>query len=690
VRAVAAAAVSALVGAGACSGSTEPKPTPLLASSAASGAAFDAIRDAWRSSERVNPAVLREAIDSFLARFPGDGLAPMARVYLALLAMKQEDFATADRQLAATAGLPAGNAHDLWTVAAARRRRLRGEPEAAMELLRPLVGKTVDPVTRTAFDEELTLTALATHRDYEAISYMDAWLRASSEEEREQAARAVKFIVERLPKDVLVGALQAMRAQRASFGYSVEIERILADQLVRIATTSGDAELARLLLDPDAGAVVVAGDAGVELGELATSRRGLNVVDGRTIGLLLPTESPALRDESADVLRGVMWALGLPRGVRGGGTAGERDAAGGAAPSAAPSAAGSGAGGRVAAPGCAPFEEAPPMVDPSPAEALRLVTRDDAGSADRTEVALDELVGEGAAMIVAALDEQTAQRALRWAGNHSVPVVALVPPSKAARDAGPSGVQLGQAFGFVLGESRADVVEALARDVPALAADKVAPVVDASDVAAYPPQGGRLGPLTLLPLASCDVPSTRAGDPRFPVAQWASSKTRAWLVSGSPQCARDVVGELADARARGVVALTLEAATLAVHAPGVRVVSASAGVVPGGVGARQTTGPMADAGDEELRRFTATLGPVSWWTALGRDAATLARVAARELPTGAVLEPAAVVQRRTQARDALARARAPLWSTEAIGWTDEHVMRRSVCIRDAPTSPVGR
>ena len=110
--------------------------------------------------------------------------------------------------------------------------------------------------------------------------------------------------VERLPKEVLVGALQAMRTQRASLGYGVDIERILAARLVQMATTSGDAELARMLLDPDAGALVVGGDAGMELGELATSRRGLNVVEGRTIGLLLPTESPGLRDESADVLRG--------------------------------------------------------------------------------------------------------------------------------------------------------------------------------------------------------------------------------------------------------------------------------------------------------------------------------------------------------------------------------------------------
>jgi len=171
----------------------------------------------------------------------------------------------------------------------------------ALGLLRPLLGKGVDPLERSVFEEELTLAALATHRDYEAISYMDAWLRATAEEDKPETIKAVRALVGRLSREVLIGALQAMRAQRASFGYGVDIERILAERLVQIATASGDAELARSLLDTDAGPIVVAGDAAAALAELATSRRGLNVVEGRTIGLLLPTESPGLRDEAADL-----------------------------------------------------------------------------------------------------------------------------------------------------------------------------------------------------------------------------------------------------------------------------------------------------------------------------------------------------------------------------------------------------
>jgi hypothetical protein len=105
-------------------------------------------------------------------------------------------------------------------------------------------------------------------------------------------------------------------------------------------------------------------------------------------------------------------------------------------------------------------------------------------------------------------------------------------------------------------------------------------------------------------------------------------------------------------------------------------VVASAGVIPEG-------DPRA-ARDDELRRFAVTLGRVSWWTALGRDAATLARVAVRSLPTDMATAAAAVAQRRAQARDALLAARGSMWSTEASGWAGAHTMRRTICAIDTP------
>jgi hypothetical protein len=667
-------ALCTVCAASACGGSgRDAKPVAMLASSPQSAAAFEAIREAFADPGHTTAAALRDRLERFIAQFPEDGLVPRARVLLALAAMRGGDLAAADAELAGTARGPRGTTEELWTVARARRLRLGGDPEAGLVLLRPLVGKTVDPLVRATFEQELTLTALATHRDYEAISYMDAWLRASSPEERPATIAQVTDAVARLPRDALVGSLQAMSTQRETLGYGADIERILAERLVQIATTSGDAQLARMLLEADPQAFATAGDAGTALGELAASRRGLNVVEGRTLGLLLPTESPALRDESADVLRGVLWALGLPRGSR---TASAADA--GSSP-AAPD---------VPLATCAALEPAPTLPEPDPQDAVRLVTRDDEGSLARTEVSLDELAGEGAAMVIAGLDGETAERALAWGEEHGVPVLALVPPI--ARAGAPDAPSTGTgapppeasnpnrpagrpSFGFELGESRARVLEALARAEPALATGKPAPVIDSSELP-FVPQGGSF--MTLASPVSCDIPAARAGEPRFPIGDWQHDGKAAWVVSGSPDCGADLLSELALARTRGVVALTLEAAALFPPAPGLKVVSARAGLVP-------ETDPR-DPRNEELRRFTATLGRAGWWTALGRDAATLARAALLTMPVGAVSEPGAVTDRRAAARESLATARARLWTTESSGWSPRQTLDRAVCTVETP------
>src|ERR1019366_7594526 len=439
----AAALALALALEAACGGGrAAPKPVAMLPSSPAAAAAFEAIREAWEESDRSNDIVLRMALRSrlerFLDEFPHDGLAPLAKVALALEAMSDGAMATAGAQLALVSDVPPGTARDLLTVARARRARLAGDPEGALALLRPLVGKIVDPLVRTIFEEELTVSALATHREYEAISYMDAWLRASAEDEKPATIARVTAIVQKLPREVLVGAIQAMSKQRANLGYSGDIQRILAMRLVQIATSTGDAHLARTLLHA------------------------------------YPPAPPR------------------PRGRPG--------------PAAPRPAFPADAGATFAT--CAPLEAAPPPAEPSGEDAIRLVTRDDAGSEDRTEASLDELAGEGAAVILAGLDARTAERALRWGEQHGVPVVTLVPPTE------PGIVPL---LGFVLGESRATVLAALVRAAPSLATDIVAPIADASELAAFAPEGGRVDGLTLGPPVSCDEPPARAGEARFSI-----------------------------------------------------------------------------------------------------------------------------------------------------------------------------
>jgi len=297
---------------------------------------------------------------------------------------------------------------------------------------------------------------------------------------------------------------------------------------------------------------------------------------------------------------------------------------------------------------------------------VHLVTRNDSGEAASTEIALDELAGEGAAILIAGLEPASAERATRWAQRHHVPVVVLAPTEP-----------IGDApFVFSLGAPRTAVVRALLRALPALATGTLAPIIDASEVDGYPANVGATG-LTLAPPVPCDMPAARAGERRFPTSQWDRDGTHRWLVSGVAGCAPDLVAELGAAHARGTIALTLEAARLLPASPGLRVLTAQAGIVP----ASGAGDPRAD----ELRRFSAALGALTWWAALGRDAATLARAAVLKLPADQVTLWRAVEDRRVHARDQLAAVRVRLWTTDAAGWADGHAIRRTVCALDVGT-----
>ena len=117
------------------------------------------------------------------------------------------------------------------------------------------------------------------------------------------------------------------------------------------------------------------------LGDLATSRRGIKTVFGKMVGLLLGTQTDEERDRSAEVARGVAFALGLPREA-----------------------------------GASPLD-------------VRLVTRSDGGDFQRAELALEELTGEGVSVVIAGVGGASADRAKRYCEAHQVPLILLHPGS---------------------------------------------------------------------------------------------------------------------------------------------------------------------------------------------------------------------------------------------------------------------
>lgn len=605
----------------ACSRSArQPRPAATLSTSPQAAAAFAPIREQWR-----NRKLDRAAIVEFIRRYPTDGAVPLARVYEAFALIEQGQLLQADGVLAALDNLPPGTSRDLATVAKARALRLEGAPQSALDSLRPLVGKIIDDADREVFLEELALAALSARDDYEALAYLDAWLRGAGEDDREIVREKIAQIIDGLPRAVLEQTYRTMRERGAASGYGAETQRLVAARLARIAVDTNDAALARWLLDVSGtSAAQAGGDAGLELGELATSRRGISIVSGKTVGLLLPTRNRELRDEAADVVRGVSWALDLPRS------------------------AGSVTG-------------------------VRLVTRDDGEGEGGTRAAMEELAGEGASVIIGGFDRKSADRASAWSEQSGVPVLLLSAPSTA---------RMPKSSAIVLGErverELSMLVEALARHGVKTSAFVADTTEDETAGKAAEAKSG----LVLLPPARCDLPLAEAGKTRFPVSAWFASGAQGWLVSGPSGCASDllrdvrrVLEERPRSNAEGKpMALTLEAGVPPSEVPkGVLVLSASAGLVP-----VAATRPE-EAHDEDVRQFMERFGVrPSYWTAIGRDAGVLARTALSPLPADSATDIQGVTQRRAIVQAGLMAAHVRLWTTDDMSIGKDRVLPRAL------------
>jgi hypothetical protein len=532
-----------------------------LAKTPQAAADFLALREAWEARK-----LERAQIDAFLAHHPQDGAVPLVKVYLAFLFMDTGQLVAADGVLSTITEVPPGTTRDLATVARARSLRLHGAPQSALDSLRQLVGKVVDDADREVFLEELALSAIAAHDDYEALAYLDAWLRGVGEDDKERVKSKIAQILDTLPRPVLEQTYRTMRTRGAASGYGSDTQKLVAERLARIAVQSNDAALARWLVDQSGvSAAQTGGDAGLELGELAASRRGLATVTGRTVGLLLPTRDRELRDEAADVVRGVSWALDLPR------TAGREEGA-------------------------------------------RLVTRDDGVDLATTRTAMEELAGEGAGIIIGGFDRASADRAVTWSEESGVPVLLLAAPS-------PS--KMPKKVAVVLGERPEREIVMLAEALLRHGAKTAALVADTPDDEAAAGSLDARGGLTLLPAVRCDMPLAQAGKTRFPIDAWWRGGARGWLVSGPPSCARDLLRDLGIAlpsRVTGgpqpAVAVTLESGLPVNEVPrGIVVLSASAGIIP--VLAERPE----ESRDDGVRAFMERFGVrPSYWTALGHDA----------------------------------------------------------------------
>lgn len=387
----------------ACGGraAREAAPTAVLAESLSAQERYRALRAAWLERPRAERAGLEAEFREFARRFASDPLARGARAHLAWIAVEKGELAAARALADEVAVGSRGTLRDFGDVLAAAATRRQGDAAGALARLAPLVGKIIDPQARELYAEEIVGAAMDAGRHFEAVAYMDLWLRSTDDDGRDAVRHAVEAELARVPIEALEAVLRAMREGESQGGYGDETRRLVASRLAALALERSDARLARRLLDASRAAPVARRE---DLADLA-SAGGAARVEGRVVGLVLALGSREQRERTAAVLSGVVAALGLP---------GEQGAS---------------------------------------ADGVRLATRDDGGDPTRTAARLDELAALGASVVVAGIDAAQATAAVAHLANGSLPAVLVEPPSEPASAASPI---------FVLEDANAPARERLA------------------------------------------------------------------------------------------------------------------------------------------------------------------------------------------------------------------------------------
>jgi hypothetical protein len=262
-------------------------------------------------------------------------------------------------------------------------------------------------------------------------------------------------------------------------------------------------------------------------------------------------------------------------------------------------------------------------------KSVELIVRSGSG---RVEDELAELASEGAALFVAGIDDESARSASAFAESHGIPVVLLRKPPVAVRSAG---------YTFVLGLGDADIERTLTEALEAKGIRRTE----------------RIGPGGV----ACEPDSPALGAPRFPLRELQKNGVGGLLVTADAPCSRDLAAEVKGAKTSFLVALGLEAsetyATL-----GVSTLVVSSGGYP----------------------LNAPHG--GWYEALGHDAALLAARALESLPPEGLVRGGSVEVLHEKARDALARAEAALWTSEARGFTGARVLPRKLGVLEGGPS----
>lgn len=299
----------ALVALPVCRRAADERPIAALASTPESEAEFGAIVQEWSRDPKAR-ALLRPRLAVLVAKLgkSGDGLEPLARAYLAVAWLDEGVPAAAEATARPLVEGPPGVPADLGTLVKGAAARRLGRSAEALTLLRPLVGKIIDPFAQPLLYEELVEACLDEGRYEDAIVYAEGWLRSAPAADQGATRASVARVLTRLPSKVAAELWEQNRIAAPELRYSPDLLMILQDRADQGESASldageGDAKEKDKDKEPKVTTTVDGGYAmPVDLGPATR-------FDPRAVAFLLPTSQPGQGTPSAAITRAASVVL---------------------------------------------------------------------------------------------------------------------------------------------------------------------------------------------------------------------------------------------------------------------------------------------------------------------------------------------------------------------------------------------
>jgi hypothetical protein len=183
-------------------------PEATLAEASDAQVAFRPLLKRWVRGSTAERAKLEVELYAFAKQHRRDPLERLTEAMLAWIALERGDLPRADTLARRVVRGPPGNTRNIALVVVGAELRRSGDPRAALQVLRPLVSKLIDPWARALLNDEAVASALAARDWAEAIRFMELAVREAGDEDRLAAREAVTARVAAIPDEELISLLE--------------------------------------------------------------------------------------------------------------------------------------------------------------------------------------------------------------------------------------------------------------------------------------------------------------------------------------------------------------------------------------------------------------------------------------------------------------------------------------------------